>query len=398
MPNLLKKLPLSNILRKKGRSLGIFFLITCLSFSLFVAAFIGLSMKNGLDSTRDRLGADILVMPVDAQPKVEGAILNGEPDSFYFHSDILEKVKSVEGVKQVSPQVFMATLSAGCCAFPVQVIGIDFATDFSVTPWLEGKVENLGKDEILAGHNIVAPKDTNLTFFDHDFLVKERMDATGMGFDNCIFTNIEDARNLAVLAENFGVKTSADKENMISSIMVDVEEGQDIDHIRNDINKEIRGEGKAARSGAIVNEIGKQMESSANYLLILLGIVWALCLAVLFIVFPLITRARSGELATLRVLGATKKQISRLLLKEMGLLSAAGALAGSVFGLIIALLFSNAIKGLVDTPFLALSMPKTAGVLLACIVICTLVGPLSSLLTIRQLNKKEIAIAYGEKE
>lgn len=394
--NIFKKLPLYNISRKKGSSLGIFTLILCLSFSLCLAAYIGLSMKNGMDSTKDRLGADVIIMPVDAQTKIEGAILNGEPNSFYFNSDLTEKVKEIQGVKEVSPQVYTATLSAGCCAFPVQIIGIDFETDFSVKPWMEGKLEELKKDEIIAGANITADKDSTLIFYEHEFYVKERLDATGMGFDNCIFMSIEDARNLAKKATEYGVSIPEGQENLISNIMVNVEDDQRADLLLYDINKEIKGEGKATKSTAIVDSIGKQMESSSNYILILLSIVWALCLTVLFIVFPMITKSRSRELATLRVLGATKVQISTLLLKEMGILSFFGSITGTLLGFIIASLFSKTIKVLLDVPFLSPELPVLIIIAILSVLICTLVGPLSSLITINKLNKKEIAITYGE--
>lgn len=58
--NLFKNLPFYNITRKAGRSLGILALIFCLALSLFIAAYIGISMKNGW--SLQRLGLEQILL------------------------------------------------------------------------------------------------------------------------------------------------------------------------------------------------------------------------------------------------------------------------------------------------------------------------------------------------
>lgn len=394
--NLFKKLPFYNITKNKGRSLGILLLIFALSFSLFLAAYVGMSMKNGLDSTRARLGADIIVMPVDAQGKMEGALLSGEPNSFYFEKDITEEVRKIDGVEKASPQVFVASLSAECCSFPVQVIGIDFATDFSVTPWLKEKVDRLEDGEALAGANLSAPKGSDISLFGGNYKVRERLDKTGMGFDNCVFINIDTARKMAEDAKKKGVTYPDNVDKLVSNIMVDKKDDINPNEVLFNIQTKASIPVKVSSTETIISSIGKQMSSSVNYLKVLLAIVWILSIIVLLIIFPLITKSRTGELATLRVLGATKKDISAILLKEIGSLSVIGSIAGLLFGLLVANLFSTTIKVKLELPFL--SPAPTGQILIAVLtfLICSVIGPLSSLITIRSLNKKEIALVYSE--
>lgn len=394
--NLFKKLPILNIKSKVGRSLGILGLVFSLALSLFIAAFIGLSMKNGLDSTEARLGADIVVMPVDAQGSMEGALLSGTPNSFYLSSDITDRIRAVEGVKKTSPQVYIASLGASCCSFPVQVIGIDFDTDFSVTPWMKDKIDGLESGEILVGANIVTEKGGTIMLFNQDLTVKENLDKTGMGFDNSVFMSIEDARALAESAEEQGVVYPVDQKDLVSNVMVEVEDGIRPDMVSYEINKIIKGEARATITDTIISSLGTQMSSSANYIILLLGIIWVLCIVVLLIVFPMITKARTGEFATLRVLGATKKDISSLLLKEMAILSVAGSIIGVVLGFVLSNSFATAIKNSLDVPFLTPDLPIQIVVIVLAIVVCSLIGPISSLITINKLNKEEIAVVYGK--
>lgn len=111
-------------------------------------------------------------MPIDGQKKLEGALLGGEPSAFYFKSDISEKINNVEGVDKVSPQVYIASLSASCCSFPVQVIGIDFESDFFVTPWLQGQVDDLESGEVLVGANIFGEKGDQIILYNDYLLLK----------------------------------------------------------------------------------------------------------------------------------------------------------------------------------------------------------------------------------
>ena len=121
-----------NIKNKPARSYGMMVLTGVLCFILFFGSFMIYSLKRGISSLSDRMGADIIVVPEGYDSKVTGAILRGEPNSFFFDRAVEDRVKAVEGVEKTAPQLFLATLSASCCSFPIQIIGIDFNSDFTV--------------------------------------------------------------------------------------------------------------------------------------------------------------------------------------------------------------------------------------------------------------------------
>lgn len=394
--NLFKKLPIYNIKGMKTQTLGVLIISFILSFSLFVFTFIGISMKNGLESTKDRLGADIIVVPVDSLMKYEGVLLKGEPNAFYLDEGLLEEVRSIEGVREVSPQYYMATLSESCCSFPLQIIGIDFNSDFSITPWVQSKLENLGERQVLAGANIVSKKGEDIFFYGETFYVSDKLDSTGMGFDNCIFMSIEDAKGLRKVAESKGISFPSDSNEIVSNIMIAAEDGYSIDELLNTINTTVYGKGKAIKSDSVVSSISQQMSHSKDYLTVLLLIVWLLCIIILLVFFPSITKSRIGEFASLRVLGATKKDIMKIIITELSLVSFLSSLGGVTFGVIISMLFETTIKLSIDVPFLAPDLTALILTGVICVIICSIIGPLSSLISIKKLNNKELAIVYSE--
>ena len=74
----------TNIKRQPVRTFFLGLLIFVLAFVLFSGTFLMKSLNDGLSSLSDRLGADIIVVPQGYDGKIEGALLRGEPNTFYF--------------------------------------------------------------------------------------------------------------------------------------------------------------------------------------------------------------------------------------------------------------------------------------------------------------------------
>ena len=189
-----------NLKRKPFRTVSLIVLTAVLAFSLFCGSFLVKSLNGGMQSLANRLGADIIVVPQGYDSKIESALLRGEPNSFYFKLEVVDRLKKIEGIERASPQLFVATLSAGCCSFPLQVIGIDFDSDFTIKPWLQQQVKlPLAQNQIVVGSNIVGNTHSEVKFFNQPFVIAGRLAKTGMGFDNSVFMTIENARNTSGL-------------------------------------------------------------------------------------------------------------------------------------------------------------------------------------------------------
>ena len=395
-----KEIAFKNIQNKSVRSASLIILTAILTLVLFLSSFLILSLRNGMHSLANRMGADIIVVPEGYDSKIRGAILRGEPNTFFLDKSVVEKIRKIEGVEIATPQLFIATLSAGCCSFPIQVIGFDSDTDFVVKPWLATQAKlPLEKSEVLVGHNIVGDMHEHVKFFNQEFIIRGRLAKTGMGFDNTVFVNFEEARRLAKEYEKILKLEDKDHENMISCVMIKVDNSVDPVEIQNKIRNEFAGQGVyPLLSQSMMNEVSTSTQDMIKYVYILIALVWLLVFLVLTLVYSITIKERKREFATLRILGASKKHLRRIILSEIFTINISGAACGSVLGLIISILFGTWFSQSFKMPFLAPNVLTLAIIFIAVFAIGTIMGPLSSLISIKKMNAEELGLLLRQND
>lgn len=394
------EIALLNIKNKSVRSTSLVILTFLLSFILFTSGFLIYSLKGGTKSLSNRLGADIILVPEGYDAKVEGSILRGEPSSFFMDEELIDKVRKLDGVEVATPQLFLATLPASCCSFPVQLIGFDESTDFLVKPWLasQGGLP-LNDDEVVVGHNVIGSVDDNVKFFDQHFKIKARLLKTGMGFDNTVFLNIQTARSLA---QKYKDKLPLDddiSEGKISSIMLKANQNINVNDLQNAIRKEFRDDGiYPILSKSMINEISSSVENIFTYIYVLMILVLALIFLILFIVYSMMLKERKREFATLRILGAKKKLLNEIVIREVLFLNAIGTILGSIAALFVSILFSNWFSESFKMPFLTPNFMVLLIILLLVFIIVMLTAFLSVIVPIMNMNKEELALLLKEND
>lgn len=395
-----KEIAFKNIQNKSVRSASLIILTAILTLVLFLSSFLILSLRNGMHSLANRMGADIIVVPEGYDSKIRGAILRGEPNTFFLDKSVVEKIRKIEGVEIATPQLFIATLSAGCCSFPIQVIGFDSDTDFVVKPWLATQAKlPLEKGEVLVGHNIVGDMHEHVKFFNQEFIIRGRLAKTGMGFDNTVFVNFEEARRLAKEYEKILKLEDKDHENMISCVMIKVDNSVDPVEVQNNIRNEFAGQGVyPLLSQSMMNEVSTSTQDMIKYVYILIALVWLLVFLVLTLVYSITIKERKREFATLRILGASKKHLRRIILSEIFTINISGAACGSVLGLIISILFGTWFSQSFKMPFLAPNVLTLAIIFIAVFAIGTIMGPLSSLISIKKMNAEELGLLLRQND
>ena len=393
--NLAKK----NIKNKKARSYTLIFLVGVLSFILFMSSFIIFSLKNGMKSLSDRMGADIIVVPEGYDSKITGAILRGEPNTFFFKKDVLRRVKDLPGVEKACAQVYLATLSAGCCSFPIQVIGIDFSDDFSVKPWLEKQIKSpIKAGQVVVGANIVGTINHKVKFFNQEFEIRGRLAKTGMGFDNSVFMTIEETHRLAKEYGKIINHPIAQKDD-ISSVMIKLKKNTSPREIQKIIKEEFKGEKVyPLLPRKIMTEVSDSAKNMLVYVYLLIALIWILAFFVLSLVNTLSVKERKREFATIRILGATKKKLSDIILVESLLINGEGALIGAISSFIISISFNNAFSSMLEMPFLRPNILLLVIMLIIVIILGTILGPISSIFAIKNMNKKELLLMQRDND
>lgn len=371
-------IPFINITGKKGRSAALFIFAILLSFSIFGGALILLSLRSGLQSLEQRLGADIIVVPYEARTKVSAdtILAQGNRTFFYMPKSTVSKIAEIEGVEKVSPQVYMCSMNAGCCSVSLQLIGFDPKTDFTIQPWVHKSFTGpLKTGDILIGSKVTLSASGKLKFFDELWNIAAQLDETGTGLDNAVFANLETIQLMIQSAEKIGWTITDKKysESMISTVMVKVADGYDIDSVASLIQRKVR-KTQAVKAKSMTSGIADSLASFSKIIGVLTVIVWLLCLVILFVVSTLIIGERKKEFAVLKIVGASQAKLRRLVMSESLILNFSGGVCGIVLAAIIIIPFHTLIKETIGLPFLLPSVSIIIIMILLTLFLSVLCG------------------------
>ncbi len=390
----------NNLKRKPFRSSCLIFLVALFAFILFGGTILAKSLEGGLEGLSKRLGADILVVPYGYEADIQNALLRGEPSTFYFDGKVVDRVAAVEGVGLISPQLYIATLNASCCTYPIQLIGFDPETDFIIQPWLSDTLDRpLADGEILVGGNIAAKAGQRLKFYDRNFSVAARLEKTGMGFDTSVFMNLSTAKKLAKESERIQSHPAAKDDTLISSAMVKIENGYDTKNVANAILQAYAKEGVAVVvSKNMLNDISAGLNGLSLYIYILAGILWLLAIIVLAVVFSVSLNERQKEFGIFRILGAPRSKLVKLLLCESIYIGILGAVAGIIAAALVVFPFSTYISSMMKLPYLQPSFGDVLIFGILSFLISLSVGPAASISVAVKIGKSETYTTMRENE
>lgn len=385
-------LAMENIRRKPFRSFALVFLITLFACALFLGTVFTLSLSRGVSSLSDRLGADIMVVPQGYEVDIDSILLSGVPSSFYLPESVLEDLSTIDSIERMTPQTYIATLSASCCSYPVQIVGIDYDTDFLIRPWLtETMRQGLKDGEVIVGYRVAGQSGDRVKFFEKPFEISGRLEQTGMGFDATVFMTRKTAAELAVAAERIVKHPLSDDGSLISTVMVRLKPGYDSVQESRRITDKFADKGIfALHSKKFVNNVSSNLNVVTNYIKITIGLIFVLAVFVIALLFLMTLSERKKEMGVLRVLGASKRKLIALILAESSLISLYGAVLGTALaGVGIFVLFPIA-KDRLNIPFLLPSPMSIVLIAAGCFLISVLTGPVSSLYSVYKLTRMDV--------
>lgn len=346
--------------------------VVILSVMLFSVTVISVSLKKGMGNMRKRLGADIMLVPKGEREKAENMLLEGSRSNFYFDGAVYEKVQSIDGISDSTSQCFLKSLSADCCSSEVQIVFFDPETDFVVGPWIETEYkQKLSGDAVIVGSDIVS-EDGRIKLFGQEYPIASQMARTGTALDSSVYFSTDAKSELLKNAEEKEsfLTEEQKKGDILSSIFINVDGSHTAEQIIDSAHKTIGDIFDVVYPKklheSLSGSLGK-ITGVVNVISLSLGI---LLVAILLIINSIIMKGRKSEIALLRVLGHKKKDLIRKLLSEMGLISLAGALGGSLLGALIVIPFGRYIGKSLDMPYLG---PGIVSVLLQIFLIVGLV-------------------------
>ncbi|MCR5238140.1 MAG: FtsX-like permease family protein [Lachnospiraceae bacterium] len=395
-------LAIKNIKAKPGRSALLIIIVAFLAASVFGGSTFIASVSEGLINSQVRMGADIVVIPEEAKERgsYEGILLQGIPDTFYMDADVLNQVRDLEGVEAATAQFFMASAAAGCCDSPVQIIGFDPETDFSIRPWIREKYKNdIADGDIVVGNNITYNADRKLRLYNITLNVVAQMDKTGTGLDNAVYANMDTIRTLMKSAEELGFESfkDVDPEKVISAVLIRRKLDYETSVLAGKINIGIDG-ASAVTAEAMMERILVGLRRISQVIDFSAIVIWILSMIILIAMFSLIAGERKKEFAILRILGASKKVIEGTLMIEALFISLFGSLLGIGLFSVVFFPFLDTIKIKLEIPALSPGIQFILIALVLTVILEVLICELTWTICVVRIARKDTGLLSKEGE
>jgi len=332
------------------------------------------SLKVGLE----RLGSDLMIVPIEKRSGAEAAFLIGKPVSnCWMPEENLAKVAKLEGVARVSPQLYLESLAgAACCAaWELFIIAIDPETDFTIQPWLKEKLNiPLRMGEVIGGQFVFVPEETQIfMLYGTELNLIANLEPTGTGLDQTAFISTETARMMARESITKAMMPLEIPEGKISAIQVKVQPGYSIEDVSSRITQELPGV-FVITSLELTRTIQHQTVGLFRALLTIMVFIWLLASLLIGLVFFMMVNERRREIGTLRAMGASTNFIFRLFLTESAILALGGGIAGVTVATMFTYFFNQFLTLTTKAPLLMPPLVSLLGFILACLAVALIVG------------------------
>lgn len=383
---------IKNLLHQRGRTSVMILFSFVLTMSLFVCTIVTESMKQSVEKTINRMGADLIVVPEEYETEYTASLFGGEFCTFYADKEWYEEICTVEGIEQASPQLYLASLSASCCATPVQLIAFDPETDFIVQPWMkELNMEGLKEGEVLVGDNISGDIGETILFYGMELTIAGRLENTDTSYDMSVFVNFDTAKTL--LKTEQAKQTSVgtlDPDSLISTILIRAEEDTDIKALARSINFGLDGcPLKAYTTDGITSNITASVNSFTTFSKILNVLLFGMAVLAIVCIFTITILQRKKEFGVLITIGATRKDLNEIILTEGIGIGLVGGITGVLVSGGIMLAMKEVILTMLEIPTFITDLSfygKTAGI---CVMIAIITGLMASIFAIAIVTGKQ---------
>jgi putative ABC transport system permease protein len=374
-----------------------------LAFALFGGSILALNLRRGLSTMTRRFGADLMVVPEGTSEKAQSILLRGAVSYFYFDEEVVDRISRTEGIACASPQFFLTSLSESCCDAMMQLIAYDPKTDFVVQPWMAERYSGTVEDgQLVAGSRIAVRDDGSIRIMGHNYPVAARLSRSASGLDTSVFMTMNTMRLLIgrARAEGYGFLADQEKEmqrGAVSAVLVKAGPSSSPSRLAQTLRRENAGVDVVV-SQSVFSGISETLAGMTGYIRLFSVILWVLALVILAAVFSLSAHERKKEFAVLRILGATRGKLTRMVLGESALACTAGGAAGIFLASLVVFPFSALIGERIGLPWLDAPLSSVVLLALGSLLLTALAGPLASLYSAVRISGAETYYTMREGE
>lgn len=310
------------------------------SIAVGVAIVFGISavyngVSLGMELSKQRMGADIVIVPYGETLEPSLLLFGGAAANSYMPKNLVDGVRAVKGVHAVTPQFFTHTLSADCHDIGTKnrMIGYDPASDWILAPWLKkAHKTEIRDDEVILGAKVPVWAQNKISILGKWYNIITIAEETGTTLDYSLLVSMNEARR--VVSEDRTLKKVWDKmgppSELISTILVQLDDGADIDRVVGDIQE------VGLMKPIVAAEVKKRIADQFTVFAILIGGIGLLTvlssLLHLFARFYTLTWERQAEWGLYLAFGATGRHIGVVIVGEALIISLAGSFVGLLLG------------------------------------------------------------------
>ena len=290
-----------------------------------------------IDSARSKLGADIIVIPQQAQLSSQpfytltyagnSQLTNGTGIGYsippYMNGSVLGQVGAVQGIKEATSQVLATYFqpSGGCGGLAiVYIVGVDPKSDFVLSGWLPAN-----SSQAFVGNGAVAGAEVPATYqlpregdlYGVKLEVRATLPRTGTFIDHMIFISM-DAANRMLRWQNTGndpaqqsMQRLTFQTGQISAIFVRVSDGVKPADAAARIQANVQGV-RAYTFDSIVKASAVQYSGLLSLFSISGAIVWGGSLLLAATIASLSLNERGSEMGLIRALGGSRRFMQKL--------------------------------------------------------------------------------------
>ncbi|OHW61990.1 macrolide export ATP-binding/permease protein MacB [Andreesenia angusta] len=349
----LTRLAYLNVTRRFGKSLvsGVIVSITIAIFTLVFSLYS--TVESGIKLSADRMGADIVILPNEANVNEIETMFTGVPMLEYMDKDVIKGKIPMEDVESITEQFFIKTLAnTGCCGYEKEqrIVGINQNTDFILKPWFNDfNVERLSKNQILIGGRVERALESKVMIFNKEYSIVGDIYRTGSSIDESIFMDIEEARDLATRMNPDNIFDGRDTDQLVSSILIKTKDGVDPRNMMRKI--------KSNEIDAQVISTADNISKLSNQIKTVSKILGGFSLALIFTSslalaarFNSMASERKKEIGYLHAVGLKKSKIVRLILTEALMIAAVGGIVGALGGVALTSPLYNTVSEIMVLP------------------------------------------------
>jgi putative ABC transport system permease protein len=303
------------------------------------------------------------------------------PSAYRISTKTVEAAARVGGVANASPQLYVATLILPeLSSSPVDIFGIDPASDFTIQPWLSHPLKSPpGNGEVIVGDAISAPVSSPISIHGHRYTIAGRLDRTNTAVDSTIFLRMDDAYTLA--AADGIIPPSAPRiiTGDINGVLVRVKPGADPAMVLARIKAPDAALTVLGRHFTL-DPVTRDIQGLPNLLNEITVVVVLASFPLIALIAAMVARERRREIGFLKSMGAKRNNILFLVVTESLILAVLGGIAGIGASIVIFFMLNtqSALDNALHTSFLFPTATETGFMAGLALLVVISIGSISS--------------------